>query len=310
MKINTLKENDRVEAIFLLGNVNKGKTSNGADYLSLLLQDSSGEIDAKLWQVTPEQLQAVKNGAFALINGNVISYRNKLQLKVEKLELVDQTKVNMDDFVKKAPVEIKDLRNELQQYIYKIDNGIINKVVSLLIKKYEQDLLVYPAAARIHHAYQGGLLHHVVSMLKVADALINLYPELDKNYLYAGIILHDLGKIEELNGVVATEYTLKGKLIGHISIIYSQIHDIACELGVEDSEEVILLEHIVLAHHGKLEYGSPVLPLTREAEVLTFIDNLDARMNSLARELDNIEPGDFTPKLFALENRSFYKPSK
>jgi 3'-5' exoribonuclease len=147
-------------------------------------------------------------------------------------------------------------------------------------------------------------------MLRLAKALVALYPSLDKNYLYAGVILHDLGKIEELSGVLATEYTVKGKLLGHISILHSQIQKIAEEINEQDSEQVIILEHLVLSHHGKLEYGSPILPQTKEAEILTFIDNIDARMEIMNNVLESVEPGNFSQKVFSLENRSLYKPKK
>ncbi|MEG0686993.1 MAG: HD domain-containing protein, partial [Erysipelotrichales bacterium] len=193
-------------------------------------------------------------------------------------------------------------------YIYELDDKIINSVVTSVVKLYDDQLVEYPAASKIHHAYHGGLLYHVVSMLRLAKAIIGLYPVLNKNYLYAGIILHDLGKIEELSGVLATEYTTKGKLLGHISILHAQVAAIAKELGYEDSEQVMILEHLILSHHGRLEYGSPVLPMIREAEILTYIDNIDARMDTINRVLEGVEPGSFAPREFSLDNRTFYKP--
>lgn len=310
MKINELNEGLNFEGVYLLENVTKGRASNGNDYLSLKLKDNSGEIDAKLWKVSAEQLEELKNGVFVNVKGYVNKYRDALQVKVDNIEIVEEEKINLGDFIKKAPVNVDDLRLELQNYLYQIDDGIINSIVSQLLKKYHEEIMVYPAAVRVHHAYQGGLLHHTVSMLKLGEAMINLYPQLDKNYLYAGIILHDLGKIEELSGAFATEYTLKGRLVGHIPIIAGQIEHIAQEMGESDSEQAIILEHIVLSHHGKYEFGSPILPLTREAEVLTYIDNLDAHMQTLDGELDAIDDGEFTSRLFFLENRTFYKPKQ
>lgn len=301
-------EGDYIKGTYLVGNVTKGKTNNGSDYLSLKLQDSSGEIDAKIWQVSAEQMKEIVNGVFIYIEANVIKYRDALQLKIDSTKIVSESDVDVDRFIRSAPIEKTDLRNELQQFIYEIDDRIINSVVTEMVKKYEDKLVDYPAAAKIHHAYHSGLIYHIVSMLRLAKALISLYPTLNKNYLYAGVILHDLGKIEELSGVLATEYTTKGKLLGHISIVHSQIESIAQEIGEEDSEQVMILEHLVLSHHGKLEYGSPVLPLTKEAEILTFIDNIDARIDTLDKALETVEPGSFSPRLFALDNRSFYKP--
>ncbi|MDF9866611.1 3'-5' exoribonuclease [Bacilli bacterium PM5-3] len=306
--INEFNEGDHIKETYLVGNVTKGKTNNGSDYLSIKFQDSTGEIDAKVWQASAEQMKEIVSGAFVYIEANVIKYRDSLQLKVDSTKIIAESEVDVSRFIKTAPADKHDLRNELQQYIYEIDDRIINTVVTEIIKKYEVELIEYPAAAKIHHAFNSGLIFHIVSMLRIAKALVTLYPTLNKNYLYAGVILHDLGKIEELSGVLATEYTTKGKLLGHISIVHSQIQKIAEDINEQDSEQVMILEHLVLSHHGKLEFGSPILPLTKEAEILTFIDNIDARMDTMEKALENVEPGSFTPRLFALDNRSFYKP--
>lgn len=308
MQIATFKEGQTIKGTYLVNLVTKGKTNNKNDYLSIKLQDKTGEIDAKLWNVTKEQFEGIVKGTFIYVEANVISYRDSLQLKLDVANLVSSENINIDDFVKTAPIAKEDLRNQLQQYIYQIDDRIINMVVASLVKKYESKLLDYPAASRNHHAYGSGLIYHIVSMLKLAESIALLYPNLNKNYLYAGVILHDIGKVEELSGPVATEYTSKGRLLGHISILVSQLEVIAKELGVNDSEQVMLLQHIILSHHGKYEYGSPVLPMLMEAEILTFIDNIDARMSTLEQLLENVEPGSFSVRSMALESRSFYKP--
>ena len=145
-------------------------------------------------------------------------------------------------------------------------------------------------------------------MLKLAKQLCVLYPSLNKDLLYAGIILHDIGKIHELSGAVSTSYTVTGTLLGHISIMVSEIEEVAEELKIE-GEEVVILQHIVLSHHGKAEWGSPKPPMIKEAEMLHFIDIIDAKMNMLDRALSQVEPGEFTERVFALDNRSFYKPT-
>ena len=136
-----------------------------------------------------------------------------------------------------------------------------------------------------------------------------IFIDLNRDILYGGVILHDIGKIEELSGSILPKYTLKGKLVGHISIMQAKVEEVATRLEIK-SEVPILLQHMILSHHGKLEYGSPVLPLTKEAEVLATIDNLDARLNMINKALGNIEEGEITNRLFSLEDRSFYKPIK
>lgn len=144
-------------------------------------------------------------------------------------------------------------------------------------------------------------------MLKLSEAICDLYPTLNRDLLYAGVILHDIGKVIELSGPVGTMYTVEGNLLGHISIMVNEIGQAANELKIE-GEEVMLLQHLVLSHHGKEEWGSPKKPMIQEAEILHYIDNIDAKMNMLTRALDKTKPGEFTERLFPLDNRSFYKP--
>lgn len=307
MNIIDFKENENIKGTYLVTGVLKGRASNGSNYLSIKLQDATKDIDGKVWSATPEQMAEIATGKLIYVEGSVIKYRDNLQLKIESSKLVDANEVDLSQYIKSAPETKEDLRNELQSYIYEIDDRIVNVIVSEIVKEYDDKLVVYPAASKNHHAYNSGLLFHTVSMLRLGKKLIELYPVLNKNYLYAGIILHDLGKVEELSGVLGTEYTLKGKLMGHISIMSGKIMEVAKSIDAQDSEQAIMLSHLVLSHHGKQEYGSPVLPMTREAEMLSFIDNIDARMDTLDNLYEGTSAGEFTPRSFALENRSFYK---
>ena len=144
-------------------------------------------------------------------------------------------------------------------------------------------------------------------MLRTAEALCDIYPSLNRSLLYSGIILHDIGKVKELSGPIGTTYTTEGNLIGHIVIAVEEISMIAAELEIE-GEEVLLLKHLILSHHGKLEYGSPKVPMLKEAEILHFIDNIDARMMMMDKHLDNTDKGKFTDRIFPLENRNLYNP--
>ena len=155
--------------------------------------------------------------------------------------------------------------------------------------------------------FSGGLATHVVGMLDLADHLCKQYPLLNKDVLFGGVILHDLGKLIELSGALVSEYTVQGKLLGHISIMQAIVYEKAKELHLEKEEETMLLRHMILSHHGQYEYGSPVLPMLPEAEMLYLIDNIDARMNTIEKALSGVQEGEFTPRIFALENRSFYK---
>ena len=283
-KIASLKPGDDgvlIEA--LINHVVSGKT-NGAHrstYLSMTLQDDTGSIDAKLWNASEEQVQTLVKGSVVQIKGDVIKYNEDRQMKIVKIYLASQ-----DD---------------------KERNLKLHQLVKTLFEENIEKLSYYPAASKNHHEYVSGLAYHTYGMLKVAESFCTLYPTLNKDLLYSGITLHDLGKTIELSGPVVPEYTLEGKLLGHISISNAMIKETADKLHIE-GEEVTLLQHMILAHHGKNEYGSPVLPQIKEAEILYLIDNIDARMAMMDKALETVEYGKFTKRVFSLENRALYKP--
>lgn len=301
-----LVDGEKIAIKLLISQVTKGVTNKGAPYLSFVLQDKSGVIDAKYWNVKEEQLDMYKAGMVALFNADVLSHNRQLQIRVQSIEILDRKNEDLIDYVRSSHIP----KAQLQEEIYAVINGMKNetyKVISkTLLAECEKDFFTYPAASRIHHDFVGGLATHVLGMIKVGKALCALYPMLDEDLLMSGIILHDIGKLTELSGPVITEYTLEGKLLGHISIMQAKVCECADRLNIHN-EEVILLRHMILSHHGEYEYGSPVLPLIPEAEMLHYIDNIDARMNIIDKAFVQTEAGDFTQKLFALENRMFYK---
>lgn len=309
-KINTLKPGDDgvlVEAI--INHVVTGKTSgaNRSTYLSIVLQDETGSIDAKLWSATQEQVDTLIVGKIVQVKGDIIKYNEDRQMKIIKINIVASDPAEQVKFLKKAPVNAEMMLQKIQEYLDCIENLKIHQVTRELFNTHLEKLKVYPAASKNHHEYVSGLAHHMYGMLRLAESLCMLYPSLNRDLLYAGVILHDLGKTVELSGPVVPEYTLEGKLLGHISISQAMVKQTADAMHI-DGEEVTLLQHMILSHHGKNEFGSPVLPLLKEAEILYMIDNFDARMAMLDKALETIEPGGFTKRIFSLENRSFYKP--
>ncbi len=180
-----------------------------------------------------------------------------------------------------------------------------------LLKEYHDEFFKFPAAKSNHHAYAGGLAFHTLSILRLAKAVTEQYEEVDKALLYAGTILHDLGKVLELSGPVATTYTLAGNLIGHIVLVDEEIVKACAALKIElEGEDAILLRHMILAHHGLLEYGSPVQPHLLEADILHQLDNLDASIQMLKKSLAHTEPGNFSERIFGMEGRNFYQPKQ
>ncbi|MUV36602.1 3'-5' exoribonuclease YhaM [Lentibacillus sp. JNUCC-1] len=293
----------------LIKDAAKGVASNGKPFMTLILCDTSGDIEAKLWDAKTEDETTYTPETIVRINGEITQFRGRSQLKIMSIRQAQTAEgVQVADFIEKAPVEKDELAEKLTEAIFEMQNPVLQRLVRAFLKKHQNDLLLYPAAAKNHHEYVSGLAHHIVSMLAIAKELHRLYPEVNKDLLYAGIILHDLGKLKELSGTVTTTYTLEGKLIGHIPMMVEDIGRMAEQLQIEGEEEVLILQHMVLSHHGKAEWGSPRPPLVREAELLHLIDLIDAKMNMLNRALDKVKPGEFTERLFPLDNRSFYKP--
>ncbi|MGO4887494.1 3'-5' exoribonuclease YhaM [Anaerobacillus sp. MEB173] len=300
---------DKVECYLLIKSAIKATASNGKPFLTLILCDHTGEIEAKLWGCSPEDEAVFIGQAIVNVIGDINDYRGKKQLKIKSIRpttAMDHVKVS--DFLKSAPIDPEEMYERITQYIFEMKNSNIQRITRQLLKNHRDAFLQSPAATKNHHEFVSGLAYHVVSMLDVARAIANLYPSLDTDLLYAGVILHDLGKVRELSGPISTAYTIEGKLLGHISIMVNEIGQTAKDLGIE-GEEVLILQHLVLSHHSKGEWGSPKPPLVREAEILHMIDNIDAKMNMLDRALERVQPGEFSERVMSLDNRSFYKPT-
>ncbi len=287
----------------------KAVASNGKPFLTLILCDKTGEIEAKLWDVSEADEKTYSAEATVKVQGEVQNYRGRSQLKIRNIRITSDTDgVTKADLIQTAPLSQEEMMETITQYIFEMRNPNIQRVTRHLIKKYQNEFLTFPAATKNHHEYMSGLAYHVVSMLGLAKAISTLYPSLNKDLLYAGVILHDLGKVHELSGPVSTVYTVEGNLLGHITIMVNEVGKAAEELGIE-AEEIMILKHLILSHHGKAEWGSPKPPMVREAEVLHYIDNMDAKINMMDRALEKVKPGEFTERVFALDNRSFYKPA-
>lgn len=303
------KVGETIDLYLLIKQSMTGVTTKGSPFMTLILQDKSGDLEAKLWDTTETHVKTYSASTIVKVGGEVHEYRGKNQLRIKSIRPVKEGEgITIADLVPSASKTKEVLYEELMQYFFEMENPHIQRITRHLLKKHEAAFLTYPAATRNHHDYVSGLIDHVVSMLKIGKALADLYPSLNKDLLYAGIILHDVGKVIELSGPIGTQYTVEGNLLGHITIMVNEIAKAADELNVT-GEEVMLLQHMVLSHHGKEEWGSPKRPMLKEAEMLHYIDNLDAKMNMLDRALSTTKPGEFTERIFPLDNRSFYKPS-
>ena len=306
--ISELIDHEHVEGQFLVGNVSKGVNQTGGSYFSIELRDASGSIAAKKWDATLEDEQIYVSGNVVCVSGETNKYRDQLQLKILSAQLVPLDEIDVGKFVKAPPVSKEVLIKKYNDHVDSIVNEDCKKIIEYFKKKFGDDIFSYPAAVSIHHEYSSGLLMHSVTMADLAAYLSPIY-DADKDLVVTGCLLHDLGKIIELEGPIVYHYSVEGKLLGHISIMAAEIRKAAEELKIK-SEIPLLLEHMVLSHHGQFEFGSPVLPLTKEALLLSLIDNLDSKMVVVNKALQDVEEGNFTNKVFPLDNRAFYKPKK
>ena len=306
--ISEFTDHDRIEGQFLLGSVSKGVNANGGSYFSVELRDASGQITAKKWDATLQDEEIFVTGNVISLIGETNKYKDQLQLKILNAEVVPLEQIDVDRFVKAPPISKEELIKKFDNYVNSVKNVDCQKLLNYMINKFKDKLYSYPAAVSIHHEYSSGLLVHSLTM---ADIAAMLYPIYDADYdlVITGCLLHDMGKIIELEGPIVYKYSLEGKLLGHISIMCAEIRKAADELKIT-SEIPVLLEHMVLSHHGQQEFGSPVMPLTKEALLLSLIDNLDSKMVVVNKATEDLEPGSFSTKVFPLDNRSFYKPKK
>ncbi|MBM6765465.1 HD domain-containing protein [Faecalicoccus pleomorphus] len=289
----------------LIARCERGKTAKNTPYLSLALEDSSGTLDAKFWNLTEEMIAQYTTGMVVEAHGDILFHRNAKQLRVRKLIPLEGKNVN--DYVQNAPMSKTEMEEEIMEVVLAMKNEMLQKIVLRILDQKQEEFYSYPAATKNHHNFVGGLAYHTLCMLHMAKHVVSEYTWLDADLLYAGVLLHDVGKTVELSQPVLPEYTMEGNLLGHISIMASYIDQIAREEGIQDEECVTLLKHTILSHHGKMEFGSPVLPMIPEAEVLNLLDNLDSRLYMMKQSLEQTKPGQFGPRVFALENRMIYR---
>lgn len=283
---------------------------NGKNFLSLVFEDKSGQIPGKYWDAKEIDAETYKVGTVVQLDGKRDVYQGKPQVIINRLGVLDASTVDMSQFVQTAPIKRVDMENEFEDIFLEITNGAWNRIVRYLFKKYHDKFFTSAAAKSNHHDFQGGLAYHTLSMVRLAQKISDQYPQINRALLIAGACLHDLGKTIELSGSLDIEYTFEGNMLGHITIIDEEIVKAAQDMNINlESEDMILLRHMVLSHHGLLEYGSPERPKLLEAEVLHNIDEMDAGINMITKALDKTENGKFSERIFGLDNRSFYKHS-
>ena len=300
---------DTLNGVYLIKNLQVRKRKNGADFLTFDLCDKTGELASNMWEGF-EHLDLAKV-KFLKVQGSIGTYQDKLQATISAAAHFAENAVDLNDFV---PVTSKDVTEMLAFINAKIEqiSDIPLKVMLQLIFKDERLLAktrIAPAAKSLHNAYLGGLVEHIYDLLQLADFVTAYYPEINKNILVAGVILHDIGKTEELNAGTDFDYTDEGKLLGH-SILGMEVVDKYSALVPEFPRElVVVLKHLILSHHGLPEWGSPKPPMTLEAVVLHLLDNLDSKIRGFSQfmEKDNSLSANWTNRSFMFGNVELFK---
>lgn len=291
---------------FLLTRAAAQKTSsNGGKYLDMTLCDISGEVNAKMWDgLTPPPAVA----QVLRVRGMMLEYNGRPQLRVDKMRpAAENDDYDMQQLAPCAPQPADEMLGEIMDRIEGIQDAQLQALVRARVELCGEKLNYYPAASKLHHAERSGLLHHTSTMLRMASHVCQVYPQLDADLLAAGVILHDLCKIDEMSsdeiGMVS-DYTAQGMLIGHLVAGVAEIDRLGKQLGTR-AELLMMLEHMILSHHDLPEYGSPKPPMFPEAEALHTLDLLDARMFEMSRALQGAQPGGFTERIWSLDRKLY-----
>lgn len=308
-KFSTMKIGEDVEFYALVESSQKRFTPNKSSYYGLTLSDGEASIDARVWDVNLVEKNGVIPGTVFEFKAHINEYAGKAQFVINAITEVSEEEVNLKDFYRSAPLDEDNLRTAIKSYIRKISNPILKNLVVGLISKVPDDYFVYPAAVSMHHNYFNGLAYHTYSMLRLADKFLEVYPGMSSDLLYAGILLHDIGKTKELTGPKAPLYTTEGNLLGHIVIGLQLLAIEAANQNVTDTEEYLALSHMLAAHHGELEFGSPKEPGILEAYALHFIDVSDAKMAPLSAEVVKTAPGTSSAPLASINRKTIYVPN-
>jgi len=300
-----------LEGFCLVKSVEQKTSAKGQVFLDLTLMDTDGEINAKFWDYRPESHGAFTPNDLVKVRGTVSVYNGQDQFRVERMRrATEKDALRMEDFVPSAPAPGEEMLAEIREVLAGFKDEALRDLVLSILEEREESLLYWPAAYRLHHAVRGGLLWHTLSILRLAQAVASQYDIINADLLYAGVILHDIEKLVEFDVPptgLATGYTLRGNLVGHLVGGAIYLEQKAKEMELPE-ETMLLLQHMLISHHGEPEFGAAMRPSFLEAEVLAELDLLDARVNEVQTALQGVKPGEFSNKIWALDNRKFYKP--
>jgi 3'-5' exoribonuclease len=309
-----MTDGDTIEEVYLISDKQLRANRNGNLYLQVELRDRTGAISARLWNASEHLFRSFEPGDFLQVKGKVQLFQGALQMILSHIDRVESEKVELADFLPHTEHDVNKLLDRLRGVLLRLGNPHLRALAEcfLMDDEFLQGFCRAPAGVRNHHAYLGGLLEHVVTLLDAAERILPLYPELDRDVLLAGVFLHDIGKVRELSYGKAFAYTDEGQLVGHLVIGVEMLDEKAAKVpdltGEPFPKELLLrLRHMILSHHGTYEFGSPRLPMTPEAIALHHLDNLDAKIHNFTREIreDRNTTSTWTPFNQSLQRRLF-----
>jgi 3'-5' exoribonuclease len=296
--VNELEPNQVVTTSFLVQSKEIRQKKTGEPFLSLMLSDRTGELDAKMWDNVPEVMNAFERDDFVKVKGLVQVFQNRRQLTIHKMRRLDESEVEFADYFPASKRDPEAMWRDLRDLVTSMSNPHLTALLNSLLDDEEigRRFKLAPAAKAIHHAYLGGLIEHVLSVSALARMAATHYPDVDLDLLLTGVVLHDIGKIYELSYDRGFGYTSEGQLLGHMMLALRMIADKLANLPDFPKPLRSLVEHMIVSHHGQLEFGSPKVPLFQEALLLHYLDDLDSKMECMraAVERDRLVEGCFT----------------
>jgi 3'-5' exoribonuclease len=318
--IGDFKAGQKINQFFLIRKKERRRTRTGKDYLDLVLADRTGTVGGKIWS---EQITALEPlfaaGEFAGVAGRVESFQDELQLTVERIKGVSRftpdqlaaAPFDPDLLVPASPCDTVALWSEMHVWAeQEIENPGLRSLTLGLLEKHREAWLTWPAAKQYHHAYKGGLLEHSHRLVQLARKVLEVFPDLDRSLVLAGAMLHDIGKIKEIDGFLTAQNSLEGQLIGHVALGWEMVREAARLISWEDPRTLLHLEHILLAHHGQLDFGSPVLPQTREALLIHTLDDLEGKLKMISGHLEQDRGAEDFTDWNRILKRKFLKPKR
>ncbi|MBR5740859.1 MAG: HD domain-containing protein [Firmicutes bacterium] len=312
--VRDLKKDAEIKDYFMVKQTAVRTGSTGKLYLDVVLCDKTGEVNGKKWEVAPGDRELQEKDIVKII-ATVTEFNGQLQLRIQRIRKAEPDKyeedaVDMGDYVKVAPEDPEEMLKYLTDTAESFRDEDLKAITLKVLRDNRERLLYYPAASKNHHAELGGLLYHTKRMLMTGEGVLKVYTNLNRDLLLCGVILHDMEKLNEIDADefgIATGYSMEGHLLGHLVMGVKYVEKLAEELNFPD-EKRIMLEHMIISHHYEPEFGSPKRPLFPEAEVLHYLDILDARMYDMEEALSVTVPGGFSERIWTLDSRRIYHP--